>query len=176
MRAILCLAFILFAVSATPAFAESAAQKFVGIWSGQTISTTAEGLEQRDLAVTVTAKDKSFVVKWTTIIRKDGKTDRREFQVEFQATPREGVYSAAMRTNMFGAREPLDPLKGDPYVWARIKGDTLTVHALHILDDGGYEMQVYDRTVTGDTMALKFSRVRDGQQLVGITGSLKKSK
>lgn len=176
MRATLSFALLLLVLAATPALAQSAAQKFVGDWSGQTISTTAEGLEQRDLAVTITAKDKAFAVKWTTIIRKDNKVDRREFQVEFQPTPRDGVYSAAMRTNMFGAREPLDPLKGDPYVWARIKGDTLTVHALHILDDGGYEMQVYDRTVTGETMTLKFSRVRDGQQLVGITGTLKKTK
>lgn len=176
MRATISFTLLLLAAFMAPAWAESAAQRFVGEWSGTTISTTGEGLEQRDLAVNITAKDKAFTVKWTTIIRKDGKADRREFQVEFQPTPREGVYSAAMRTNMFGAREPLDPLKGDPYVWARIKGDTLTVHAMHILDDGGYEMQVYDRTVTGDSMALKFSRVRDGQQLVGITGTLKKSK
>ena len=43
-----------------------------------------------------------------------------------------------------------------------------------VTDDGGYEMQVYDRTITGNGMDLKFSRVRDGKTLKLITGSLLK--
>ena len=43
-----------------------------------------------------------------------------------------------------------------------------------VTDDGGYEMQVYDRTLTGDGMDLNFTRVRDGKTLKNITGSLLK--
>ncbi len=43
-----------------------------------------------------------------------------------------------------------------------------------VTDDGGYEMQVYDRTLTKGGMDLKFSRVHDGKTLKQITGSLLK--
>ena len=79
-----------------------------------------------------------------------------------------------MKKNVFGKSVPLDPIKGEPYVWARIHGKTLTVHAMMVTDDGVYEMQVYDRTITGNGMDLKFSRVRDGKTPKLITGSLLK--
>ena len=48
---------------------------------------------------------------------------------------------------MFGHQVPLDPLKGDPYVWCRIVGRVLTLYSLQITDDGGYDLQIYERTV-----------------------------
>ena len=69
-----------------------------------------------------------------------------------------------MKTNVFGGRVALDPLKGDPYVWARITGDTLTVFALLITEDGDYEMQVYDRTLTPKGLDLVFLRTRHGKE------------
>ena len=35
----------------------------------------------------------------------------------------------------------LDPMDGDPYVWARIHEDTLKVFALHVLEDGENAVQ-----------------------------------
>src|SRR5581483_11801608 len=71
-------------------------------------------------------------------------------------------------------RVPLDPLRGDPYVWARIQGATLTVSALLITDDGGYEVHVYDRTLIAGGLLLEHSRVRDGAVLQTVTGTLKR--
>ena len=72
---------------------------------------------------------------------------------------------------------PINPLnEGDPFVWATIKGDTLTVYALLITEAGGYELQTYARTLTADGMRLSFTRLRDGQQLKAITGVLLKKK
>ena len=79
-----------------------------------------------------------------------------------------------MRRDAFGHSEPLDPLKGEPYVWADIEGPTLRVHALLITDDGGYEMQVYRRTLTADGMTLEFSRNRNGKELKTIYGNLQR--
>jgi hypothetical protein len=77
-----------------------------------------------------------------------------------------------MHRDTFGHAEPLDPLKGEPYVWAGISGPTLTVHALLITNDGGYEIQVYRRTLTADGMALTFSRNRNGRELKTVYGVL----
>jgi hypothetical protein len=77
-----------------------------------------------------------------------------------------------MKVNVFGGNVALDPMQGDPYVWARIEGPTLTVYALHILDDGGYEMQVYDRTIAEGGLELRFSRIRNGTSLRDIRASL----
>ena len=77
-----------------------------------------------------------------------------------------------MRTNVFGQAVPLDPLKGDPYVWARIEGDALRVHALIIRQDGGYELQIYNRVLTTTGLELSYSRIRDGEVLRTVDGTL----
>ncbi len=80
-----------------------------------------------------------------------GQTEKRKaYTIAFQPTQRPGVYSSAMRANVFGERVPMDPFKGDPFVWARLSGKTLSVYALIILADGGYDLQIYDRTLTPD--------------------------
>ena len=65
-----------------------------------------------------------------------------------------------------------DPMKGDPYVWSRVVGDTLTVYALLIDEDGGYEMQEYNRTLTEKGLHLEYERVRNGEKLKTITADL----
>jgi len=148
---------------------------FFGQYIGRTISVMGEGLSSRDLNVAIKPHKKGFTLDWTTVTRKaDGTTKSKSYSINFQGTNRAGIYASAMRNDVFGNAVPLDPLKGDPYVWAGIDGETLTVHAMLITDDGGYEMQVYDRTLTEDGMLLRFSRIRDGQQLKLITGTLKK--
>ena len=79
-----------------------------------------------------------------------------------------------MRRNQFGGRVPLDPLKGEPYVWARLHERTLTVHALHIKDDGGFEIQVYDRTLSDGGLRLRFARQDENGPLKELRGELKR--
>ncbi|MTI10479.1 hypothetical protein [Curvivirga aplysinae] len=88
---------------------------------------------------------------------------------------RDGVYGSAMRKNLFGKWEPLNPMKGDPYIWAKIDNDTFIVYAMIITEDGGYEMQQYNRRIIDDkTMELVFNRIRDGEKLRTIKGFLKR--
>ena len=151
-------------------------ETFFGHYAGQTISIVGGEVKERDLSVSIKGNDTAFTVDWTAIIRKSsGKIKRTQYSIEFHPTKRKNIFSSAMKTNMFGHRQALDPLKGDPYVWARITGATLTVYALLITDDGGYEMQVYDRTLTDDGLHLRFSRVRNGETLRLIEGTLIKS-
>lgn len=152
-------------------------QRFYGEYVGELISESKGEVEKRDINARIAAHKSGFTVTWVLTIRKaSGKAQRDDTTITFQPTKREGIYSAGMRVDMFGNAAPLDPLKGDPYVWARIEGQTLTIHALTITDEGGYEIQRYDRTLIPGGMDLKYSRVRDGQVLRTITGKLKKVK
>ena len=155
------------------AAADAPIEAFFGNYVGTMISTSDAGLTERDLGVSIEKGDGGFSVNWTTITRKpDGRFKRKAYFINFRSTRRAGIYSSAMKTDKFGARVPLDPLAGEPYVWARVRGQTLTVFALLITDDGGYEMQVYDRTLVDDGLHLKFSRFHNGQPLREITAVL----
>ena len=152
-------------------------EDFFGQYAGQTISEAGAGLAERDLNVTIRPwkKGKGFTLEWTTVIRSADETRRQSHSINFQPSARPGIYGAAMRSDMFGGQGALDPLKGDPYVWARIDEDTLTVHSLLITEEGGYEMQVFDRTLMPEGgMRLTFSRLRDGQPLKVIHGTLQR--
>jgi hypothetical protein len=150
-------------------------EAFFGSYAGRGSGSTDDHATDRDLAVTIApAADRGFVVSWSTAVRGEaGEAEKRKaYSIGFQPTQRPGVYSSAMRANVFGDKVPMDPFKGDPFVWARLSGTTLSVYALIILDDGGYDLQIYDRTLTPDGVDLVFSRWVDRQQVGGLTAHL----
>jgi hypothetical protein len=128
------------------------------------------------MSVNIRTTDKGFEVNWKTIRHKsDGRIKESEYTIGFVPTQRDGIYSSTMRVNVFGNPVPLDPMKGDPYVWGRISGDTLTVFSLLIDKEGGYEMQQYNRTLTEGGLILKYLRIRNGDKLKIISAFLEKS-
>jgi len=149
---------------------------FVGVYHGATIEHADGELQARDLDVIIQKTERGFVVDWATVIHKpDGREKRVSLNVEFYSTERPDIYGSAMRSGLFGKRIPNDPLKGEPFFWARIVDKTLIIHALYITDEGGYEMQVYKRKLDNDgNMDLVVRRFRDGEQIRDITGKLKR--
>jgi hypothetical protein len=147
---------------------------FLGTYHGTAISESRNELKARDLDVAIKKIGGGFSVDWSTVIHKsDGREKTAAISIDFFETDRADIYGSAMRTGLFGKRVPNDPLKGQPFVWARIVGKTLTVHAMYILDDGGYEMQVYERTLDDDgNLDLVFKRFRNGKSIREITGEL----
>ena len=127
-------------------------------------------LTVRDLGVTIAVRGQGFTLTWTTVLRDRGDPDnptarRKSTTLDFVASGRAGVFRGAT---------PSDPMSGQPYAWARIKGQTLTVHSLVISADGSYEMHTYDRTLTPFGMDLKFTRVSDGEPTRSVTAKLTK--
>ena len=174
---ILAIAGLVMGFASQPALAGGDELKpFYGTYIGQSDPVAGGEAVKRDLGVhIVPADDNGFRLTWTTARHKsDGRRKEQEITIEFVPIRREGLYSSAMRRNKFGHRIPNDPLKGDPYVWARIHDKTLTVHALVITEDGGYEMQAYTRTLVESGLNLRFDRIRDGVTLRTITGSLRR--
>ncbi|MEX0349648.1 MAG: hypothetical protein AB3N15_09530 [Paracoccaceae bacterium] len=149
---------------------------FVGDYTGSAEMLKSDGtLEARDMSVSISETQNGFNVSWTTVAFKhDGRVKEQAFSIDFIPTDRSGVFSAAMKRNVFGHEVQLDPMKGEPFVWGRIWGDTMTVYSLFIDDAGGYEMQQFDRTLTKDGLDLNFSRVRDGLPERSINTMLEK--
>ena len=98
-------------------------------------------LTVRDLDVVLIPRDDGFVLTWTTVLRSGGDPDnpsikRKTTSLTFVPAQNEGVFRTVRKS---------DPLNGEPYAWARIREQTLTVHSLVISDDGSYEIHTYDR-------------------------------
>ncbi|MFC6686410.1 hypothetical protein [Jhaorihella thermophila] len=151
-------------------------EDFVGDYVGEAMMVTADGeTQRRDLSVRIRETEDGFSVKWTTITYKaEGRTKQKTYEIEFLPTDRHWIYSAAMRRNVFGHEVPLDPMKGEPFVWARIMGKTLTVYSLFIDDMGGYELQQYDRTLADGGLQLEFKRFRNGEMMRSVTAFLER--
>lgn len=171
---------IAFGLAATQpaAAADRKISEFYGAYTGQSISVTGEGLSARDLSVAINPAKHGFNISWTTVThKKDGAASRKSYSIDFSKSPRKNIWGSAVRRDAFGNMRPINPLnEGDPFVWATIKGDTLTVYALLITEAGGYELQTYARTLTPDGMKLNFTRLRNGEKLKAITGVLRKDK
>jgi len=175
------LTFVVFLVAAVarPALAENRKiSDFYGAYTGQSISVTGEGLSARDLNVEIKKTKQGFNLSWTTVTRKkDQSAKRKSYSIDFSKSPRKNMWGSAVRRDAFGNMQPINPLReGDPFVWATLKDDTLTVYALLITEAGGYELQTYARALTAGGMTLNFTRLRDGEQLKSITGVLLKKK
>ncbi|MFK7838093.1 MAG: hypothetical protein AB8B60_17925 [Sulfitobacter sp.] len=154
----------LWLVMATAALAVDIAA-FEGTYTGSAEIEGNEGaMVTRDMSVTISEQRKGFRVEWSTgTTRADGTVKLKEYAIDFTPSERDDVYAAAMQRNVFGKEVPLDPMKGEPYVWARILGETLTVYSLFVTSEGGYEIQQFDRTLSEGGLQLEFQNVRNGE-------------
>jgi hypothetical protein len=146
------------------AYANADLRRFVGKYSGNAEVEQLDGsIEQRDMSVTIGETYNGFEVQWSTAIRRaDGREKTKSYEIEFQPTERRGVFAAAMKTNVFGHTVQMNPMKGEPFVWARVIDDTLTVFSLYVAENGDYLMQQYDRTLADGGLRLDFSLHRNG--------------
>lgn len=152
-------------------------EPFYGNYEGTTINVAKGEVSERDLGVAIKPWGKEgFTIEWSAVIyRSSGNKKRSEASINFYASMRPAIYASAMRTNVFGNVVPYDPVgeNADPYVWAGLEGDTLTVNALYIVDGSGYEMHIYKRSLHKDGLELNFTRLRDSEVITEITALLR---
>ncbi len=168
-------------VLTTPISAQAQAkniQDFFGIFLGKLVSDSSGGTLERDLKLVIQPHKKNgFSLKWTTIIHLDNGTDKiKNLHAKFAELKRPGIYASEMAQDLFGNFIPLDPLEGEPFYWAGLKGDTLTVHTLFIHANGGYEMHIYKRRLIDNTIQVEFKRVINGEPEKTLTAVLKRTK
>ncbi|MEQ8968418.1 MAG: hypothetical protein RID91_21545 [Azospirillaceae bacterium] len=145
---------------------------FFGVWRGTGISEDKDQLffsmSDRDMDVDIFGLGEGFRVRWTTVIR-SGDPDspdrrRRSAELSFEPVDRPGLYRATTGGS---------PLDGEILSWARLHGRTLSVYQMMLNEEGGFDIAHYDRTLEGgDRMALVFRRLRDGQEIRAVRGTL----
>lgn len=156
------LSLIFFLLFSNIAFAANLEQ-FEGTYKGEAEFVFAGETQHRDMSATIRATKTGFVLSWTSVTYKDdGRTKSKTYTIEFIPSARDNIYKSAMKKNLFGNDEPLDPLHGEPFVWARLDGETLSVFSLFINSVGEYEVQEFHRTLTEGGLDLVFRRVHDG--------------
>jgi hypothetical protein len=167
--------FILLMTLTLPAHAASIS-RFVGTYTGSASVVSADGSKpHRNMNVIISESKKNFTVEWTsTTVKSDGRVKEKSYSINFTPSDRDGIYAAAMEQNLFGKSVQLDPMKGEPYVWGRIAGDTLSVFSLFVNEGGGYEMQQYDRTLADGGLQLDFTLSRNGEELRSVSAFLKR--
>ena len=124
------------------------------------------GFNKRDFDVEIGAAEGGFFVAWTTVSQSPtGKaTKRQSTRIVFEPSARRGIYIE----HAAAAAVP------DGISWASISGQALTVRVLTILDDGTYELQSYQRSLTKDGLYLVFKSDRDGGLIRIVTAYLQK--
>lgn len=149
--------------------------RFVGDYSGTAeVQTFDGGTAQRDMSVSIREAKDGFTVTWSSTTYRDGKGKQKTYKITFVPTDRDNVFAAAMTRNVFGHEVPLDPMKGEPYVWARVLGDTLTVYSLYVSESGGFELQQFDRTLVPEGLRLDFTALGDNSTRRTVTTVLKR--
>jgi len=148
---------------------------FSGHWQGSGLSESEVSstfrLTARDLDVTIKPTADGFALTTTTVQRKKGdpnnpKAVRKTTEVTFRPGAKPGIWLGGSNR---------DPMAADAYVWARIKGQTLIVHALRVDDDGASNQLIYRRTLSASGMALNFQRLVDGELVRTVKGRLVKT-
>ncbi len=138
-------------------------EKFEGTYKGEAEFFFEGETERRDMSTTIKATKTGFVLSWTSVSYKDdGRTKSKAYTIEFIPSARDNIYMSAMKNNLFGKPTPLDPLQGEPFVWARLEGETLSVFSLFINTVGEYEIQEFHRTLIDAGLDLVFLRVHNG--------------
>lgn len=150
--------------------------RFVGVYEGSAEVLSSDGTAKpRDMSVTIAEMRDGFRVSWTsTTYRANGSAKEKSYTIDFVPSHYDSVYASAMKRNVFGHDVQLDPMKGEPYVWGRVEGDTLTVYSMYVTDSGGYEIQQFDRTLTEGGLDLEFKNVRNGEILRTVSTFLEK--
>lgn len=139
-------------------------ERFVGSYAGQAEFMADGETVRRDMSTTIEETREGFAITWTSgTYKPDGRIKEKTYEIEFTPSERDNIYQAAMKANLFGKAVPLDPLAGEPFVWARLEGNTFSVYSLFINEAGEYEIQEFHRTLVEAGLDLVFLRVRNGQ-------------
>jgi hypothetical protein len=120
--------------------------------------------------------DEGFQINWITVTKVDGRRDvpgveRTVQSVFFEPAEDRSLFVEVEADNPFRERETKLPMLGHPVRWASIDGDTLHVYSFVVLEDGRYELQIYDRVLTDSGLEIIFRRFDDGELVRQIKGN-----
>jgi hypothetical protein len=168
------------ALGASAGAAAASLEPFFGTYVGvaEVKDFRADGdLAQRDMDIVIEPyKRGGFKIHWVNVSLVDGKrampgVERRVQTVLFEPAPDRDFFVEVAETSPFRERGETRPMRGDPVRWASLDDQGLHVYSFVVLEDGSYELQVYDRTLTDIGLDIHFQRIVDGELMREITGT-----
>jgi hypothetical protein len=147
---------------------------YVGSATVEDVKTGAE--QQRDIDIVVSPYRRAGLqITWITVGLVDGRRDvpgvKRWSQTAlFQPADDQRFMVEVGEGSLFKERDDMEVIKGDPVRWTRVEDDTLHAFSFVVLDDGRYELQVYQRILTEIGMDILFERIVDGEVIRRVTG------
>jgi hypothetical protein len=148
---------------------------YVGVAEVEDLATGTTKQRHMDIVIEP-YKGGGFKLQWINVTLVDGRRDvpgvERQVQtVIFEPAAHRGFYVEAQESNPFRERAVTQPMHGDPVRWASVADGRLHVNSFVVLEDGTYELQTYDRTLTEAGMDIRFERILDGEVVRRITGT-----
>ena len=162
-----------------PIASAASLEPFFGTYVGVAeVDDLASGeVRQRDMDIVIEPyKDGGFKIQWINVTLVDGKraapgVERRVQTVLFEPAEDRDFFVEVQENNPFRERGETLPMRGDPVRWASLDDQGLHVYAFVVLEDGRYELQIYDRTLTDIGIDIRFQRVVDGEAMRRISGT-----
>ena len=177
-----CAAALMSAVATCLAVPASAAslEPFIGTYVGVAeVQDLRDGgdVRWRDMDIVIEPyKQGGFKIHWVNVSLVDGKravpgVERRVQTVLFEPAADRDFFVEVAEANPFRERGETRPMRGDPVRWASLDEEGLHVYSFVVLEDGRYELQIYDRTLTDIGLDIRFQRIVDGELVREITGT-----
>lgn len=147
---------------------------YVGVAAVEEYENGEQGTRHIDVVISPYKKN-GFRIEWIAVSLVDGRRDvpgvkRNKHEVLFEQSERKCCFVQVDEYNPFTEREPLHPMLGEPIRWAVLDENGLQVYSFAVLEDGGYELQAYNRRLTDQGIDLLYERVEDGVVKRRITG------
>jgi hypothetical protein len=170
-------------LAASPAFGQSGLPaSFHGDWQGKELSVDDGSAELEatadDLSVRIAPDGSGFRMTWTALSREGsgGPLARHLVEARFEPADRPGVFvfnpkQSSLLLRLFGDPATSNPLEGEPLLWARLEGETLSVYGLAINLDGSFDLYQHVRTLTGEGMTARHTH-RTERGVVTLEGRL----
>jgi hypothetical protein len=155
---------------------------FHGGWQGVEV-TVHDGAARfeataEDLNVRITPDDGGFRMSWTALAREssDGSLARQPVEARFTPSDRPGVFifdpeQSSLLLRLFGDPSTSNPLEGEPLLWARLEGRTLSVYGLSVTPEGGFDLYQHVRTLAGDALTARHTH-RTERGVITLEGRL----
>lgn len=170
-------------LATSPAFGQDGLPAgFHGDWQGVEVTVDAGGdrfaATAEDLNVRIAPDDGGFRMRWTALAREssDGSLARQPVEARFAPADRPGVFvfdpeQSSLLLRLFGDPATNNPLEGEPLLWARLEGQTLSVYGLSVTPEGGFDLYQHVRTLTGDGLTARHTH-RTERGVVTLEGRL----
>ena len=148
---------------------------FVGVAKVESLED--DTVRQRDMDIEIEPyKQGGFKIHWINVTLVDGRraapgVERRVQTVLFQPAENRGFFVEVEEANPFRERGQTRPMRGDPVRWASLDDHGLHVYSFMVLEDGRYELQIYDRSLTDIGLDINFQRIVDGAVVRRIAGT-----